>query len=134
MENEIVIDGKNAIMGRLASYAAKQSLLGKKIVILNANEVVILGRRKEIMERYKRKFNLGGSSLKGPKVGKSPESLLKRTIRGMMPHKEGRGREMFMKVRCYDEVPEEYKDVKKIHAGKEKRGKFITLKQLFEVI
>ena len=29
--NEIVIDGTNALLGRLASYAAKQAILGRKV-------------------------------------------------------------------------------------------------------
>ncbi|HLD98513.1 MAG TPA: 50S ribosomal protein L13 [Candidatus Nanoarchaeia archaeon] len=134
MEKEIVIDGKNATMGRLASYAAKQTLLGKKVIIVNSNEVVIIGNEKDIISKYQRKYSLGGSSLKGPKVAKSPERLLKRTVRGMLPHKKGRGRMVFREVICYNETPEEYKEVKKIHAGKEKRGKYITLKHLFKVI
>ncbi|MEK6890951.1 MAG: 50S ribosomal protein L13 [Nanoarchaeota archaeon] len=134
MEKEIVIDGKHATMGRLASYAAKQALIGYKVVIVNSEEVVIIGNKKEIINRYHVKFKRGGSSLKGPKIEKNPERLLKRTIRGMLSHKQGRGADAFDRVRCYNTTPKEYQESKKIHAGKEKTGKFITLKQLFEVI
>jgi large subunit ribosomal protein L13 len=134
MENELIIDGANATMGRLASYAAKQSLMGKKIIIVNADEVVIIGNRKDISEKYKRKFAMGGAGLKGPKIHRSPEKILKRSIRGMLSHKEGRGREAIQRVMCYNQTPDKYKDVKKIHAGKEKKGKFITLNELVKMI
>lgn len=134
MENKIIIDGKNATMGRLASYCAKQALLGKEIVIVNSEEVVIIGNKKDIINKYKQRYSLGGASLKGPKIGKSPEKLLKRVIRGMLSHKQGRGSNALDKIRCYNKTPNEYLEVKKVHAGKEKKGKYISLKQLFEVI
>jgi large subunit ribosomal protein L13 len=134
MENKIVIDGKNATLGRLASYSAKQALIGKKVVIVNANEVIIIGRSQDILEKYKKLIKIGGSSLKGPKIIRTPERILKRTIRGMVPHKQGRGSEAMENIRCYNETPEEYKEIKKINAGKETHGKFITLKELVQKI
>ena len=41
-----IIDGKGAILGRLASYAAKQALKGEEIVVLNCEEVIITGNKK----------------------------------------------------------------------------------------
>lgn len=131
---EKVIDGKNATLGRLSSYAAKQSLLGKKIVIINANEVVIVGDKKNISAKYKDMIQKGGHSLKGPKIIRTPERILKRTIRGMLSHKQTRGSGALDRIRCYNQVPEKYKESKKIVAGKEKRGKFITLKELVSLI
>jgi len=130
MISEIIIDGKNAVMGRLASYSAKQAMLGKKIAILNCDEVIIIGHKKEILARYLRKVQMGGSSLKGPKIIRTPERILKRTIRGMLSHKQGRGQDAMDKIRCYNKVPKEYEESKKVSAGREKHGKFITLKQL----
>ena len=134
MENKIIIDGTNATLGRLASYAAKQALLGKEIIIVNAGNVVIVGRKEDIVSKHKEMIKKGGSSQKGPIIIRNPERILKRTIRGMLPHKQDRGRKALNKIMCYNEVPEEYKGIKKIVAGKEKRGKFITLNQLVELI
>ncbi len=126
----IVIDGKNATLGRLASYSAKRALLGREVVIVNANEIIITGRKKDILEKYKSLIKKGGSSLKGPKIVRTPERMMKRTIRGMLSHKQTRGNDALKRIRCYNEVPEEYKDVKKIKAGKEKMTKLMTLKEL----
>ena len=130
MESEIIIDGKNAVMGRLASYSAKQAMLGKKISIVNCDEVIVLGNKKDVVSRYLIKIKKGGSSLKGPKIIRTPERILKRTIRGMVPHKQQRGKEAINKIRCYNQVPKELEETKKVSAGREKHGKFMTLKQL----
>jgi len=129
-KNEIIIDATNAIMGRLASYAAKQALLGKRIIIINCDNVIILGRGKEIIKKYKTKIKKGGDSQKGPKISRTSEKILKRTIRGMLSHKQKRGKEALRRIICYNKTPSKYEKVKKIIAGKEKKGRFITLKQL----
>ena len=130
----MIINAENLILGRLASYAAKQALMGKEIVIINANDVVIIGNRNNILEKYVIIVKKGGSSLKGPKISRTPERLLKRTIRGMLPHKKGRGEDAVDKIKCYNETPEEFKNSKKIIAGKIKTGKFMKLSELVSLI
>jgi len=130
-KNEIIIDGENNIMGRLASYSAKQSMLGKNIIILNCDKVIVIGNKKDIIAKYLRLFKLGGSSLKGPKIIRTPERILKRVIRGMLSHKQSRGRESLKRIRCYNDIPEKYKESEKISIFKnEKYQKYITLKEL----
>lgn len=131
---EVLIDGKNAVMGRLASYIAKQALLGKDVIIINSNEVIITGRKEDIFRKYSELIKKGGSSQKGPKISRTPERILKRVVRGMVSHKQGRGLDALKKVKCYNEMPEQYKDSKKIVAGKEKHGKYITLKELCRLL
>jgi len=130
MEKEIIIDGENAILGRLASYTSKELLKGKEIIIINADKVIITGRKEEIVEKYLKLMKKGGSSLKGPRIIRSSERILKRVIRGMLPHKKGRGSDALKRVRCYNDIPEEYKEKKKIKSGKVKTTRFITLKEL----
>ncbi len=131
---KIIIDGSNATLGRLASYAAKQSLSGKEIVIVNSNDVVIIGNKKNILEKYIILVKKGGSSLKGPKISRTPERILKRTIRGMLPHKKGRGEDAMDSIICYNGTPEEFKNSKKIVGGKVKTGKFMKLSELASLI
>ena len=126
-----IIDGKNAVLGRLASYAAKEALKGEEIVIVNCDRVIITGNKKYIKERFEVKRQRVGSSQKGPKHARSSEKVVKRTIRGMLPnYREGRGRIAFKKVKCYNKVPKEFEDKKKIVGGKEKRTKFIRLEKI----
>ena len=93
-----VIDGKNAVLGRLASYAAKEALRGEEIVVLNCKEIIITGSKKNIQKNFKAKRGRFGHSQKGPKHSRNSEKIVKRTIRGMLPdHRKGRGKEVFKK-------------------------------------
>lgn len=132
--NEVIIDATNATLGRLASYVAKQALLGKKMVIVNCDNVVIVGNSRSIIKEYQFMRKLGGSSLAGPFFPKHPERIVKRTIRGMLSHRQMRGKDALRRVMCYNDTPEEYKDSKKILAGKEKKRKTIKLKDLSKEI
>ena len=121
-----IIDGKNAILGRLASYAAKESLKGEEIVILNCEQVIITGNKKNIRENFERKKKRIGSGQKGPKHSILAEKIVKRAIRGMLPnYREGRGKVAWRKIKCYVGIPEEFQDAKKIVGGKEKKSKFV---------
>jgi large subunit ribosomal protein L13 len=124
MREKIVIDGENAILGRLASYIAKQLLLGKKVIVVNSEKVVISGNRKNIIENYLERRNF--HRVRFPS---QPEQILKRTIRGMLSYKMGRGEEAFKNIRCYKGVPEEFEKEKKIKSGKEK-GDLMSLGEL----
>lgn len=127
---QIVIDGSGALLGRLASYAAKQALRGNEIVIVNCKEIVISGESRSIIEGYRNKRSRGGYSQKGPYFPKVAERIVKRTIRGMLPYTQARGLNAFKKIRCYNETPEEYKEVKKVKSGKEKNIRTMQLSEL----
>jgi ribosomal protein L13 len=46
MADVVIIDGKGHLLGRLASIVSKQLLLGKKIVVVRTEEILISGSRK----------------------------------------------------------------------------------------
>jgi ribosomal protein uL13 len=126
-----VIEGKNATLGRLSSYVAKQALKGEEIAVVNCNDIIITGTRKNIEETFKEKRSRVGSSQKGPKIHRSSEKIVKRTIRGMLPnHRFGRGRIAFKKIKCYNKLPKEFEEIKLVTIGKAKKGKFVTVKDL----
>ena len=62
-----VIDGKDAVMGRLASYVTKQALIGEDIVILNCEQVIITGSRASIKADFDEKRTRIGSGQMGSK-------------------------------------------------------------------
>jgi len=126
-----IIDGKNAVLGRLASYAAKELLKGEEIVIVNCGGVIITGNRKNIKKEFQEKRSKVGSGQKGPKHHRLSYKIVKRTIRGMLPNfREGRGREAYKKLRCYSDVPKEFEESKKIVSGKEKKTKFVEIREI----
>jgi len=119
-----IVDGTGAVMGRLASYIAKQALQGEEFAVVNCDKVIITGSKKNIESEFFERRNRYGSSQKGPKLSKTSEKMVKRTIRGMLPnHREGRGRVAWKKIKCYTGVPKEFEGQKMIKAGKEKRSK-----------
>ncbi len=126
-----IIDGKHAVLGRLASYVAKEALKGEEIVILNSEQIIITGNKKNIEKEFREKRGRVGTAQKGPKVSRSSYMMVKRTIRGMLPnHRTGRGKQAFERIKCYVGIPKEFQDSKKIVGGKEKKNKFITVKDI----
>ncbi|RZN40586.1 MAG: 50S ribosomal protein L13 [Methanophagales archaeon ANME-1-THS] len=109
-----VIDGDGLILGRLASTVAKRLLTEKdrEIVIVNAEGVVISGSKEQLFKEYKRRRDRG-SPEQGPYYPKMPDRIVKRTIRGMLPYKQAKGREAFSRLKVYLGVPEEYKTVER---------------------
>ena len=126
-----VIDGKGAVLGRLASYAAKESLKGEEIVIVNCESVIITGNKKNIREDFEKKKRRVGSGQKGPKVSRREDMIVKRAIRGMLPnHRSGRGKIAFGRIKCYIGIPKEFQETKKIVGGKKVNSKFIPIKEI----
>lgn len=128
-----IIDGKNAVLGRIASYVAKESLKGEEMVILNCDQIIITGNKKRIKKDFEIKRGRVGSGQKGPKHSRTSEKIVKRTIRGMLPdHRKGRGKQAFRRVKCYVGIPKEFQDSKKIVAGKGTKTKFIQVKNILK--
>ena len=130
---KMIIDASNGIFGRLCGFAAKKALQGNEIIIVNSENAIITGNKKNIIEKYQILRKKGGTSLKGPKYSKIPYMMLKRGIRGMLPnHRRGQGKLAFSRTRCYSKIPTEFEGQKMIKAGHSKPKKFITLKELSE--
>jgi large subunit ribosomal protein L13 len=126
-----VIDGKNAVMGRLASYSVKEALKGEEIAIVNCEQIIITGNREFIEEDMQKRREMIGSGQKGPHISRTSEKIVKRAIRGMLPdHREGRGRDAFKRIKCYVGIPPEFKDSKKISFNNEDKLKYIKVKDL----
>ena len=107
----IIIDASSLIVGRLATYAAKQALLGNQVRIINSEKAIISGRKENTFDDYLTRRAMG-THAKGPFIHRGPERLLRRVVRGMLPYKKPRGKEAFGRVLCYVGIPEEFKDKK----------------------
>ncbi len=127
---KLVIDADGGALGRIASYVAKQALLGKEVVVVNCSKIIITGNKPDILQNYKQLRGRGGWALNGPYFPKTPERIMKRTIRGMLPWKNERGVLAFKRVKCYNEVPAEFEEVKKINMKKEVKAKAMSLTAL----
>jgi len=113
-----VIDGEGLILGRLASAVAKKLLTepDTEIVIVNAERVVISGSKERTFKDYKAKKDRG-SKEQGPFYPKMPDRIVKRTIRGMLPYKRGKGRDAFARLKVYLSIPDEYEAAERGHVA-----------------
>jgi len=103
----MIIDASDSIIGRLATYIAKQALLGNKIDVVNSEKAVITGTKKEVIAKYKRKRTMGETKT-GPFFPKQPDRILKRIIRGMLPYKQEKGRKAFKNIKCFKGIPKAF--------------------------
>lgn len=101
-----VLDADGHIVGRLASHVAKRLLQGEVVTIVNAEKALVSGRRRQVLDAY-REARTRGSPAKGPFFPRPPDRILKRTVRGMLPRKKGRGREAMGRLRVHLGTPPE---------------------------
>ena len=96
---DVVVDAGDCILGRVASNVAERALDGETVAVVNAERAVITGSREDVIETFRERRRVGSD--RGPAYPKRPDGIVKRSIRGMVPHKQTRGREAFENVRVY---------------------------------
>ncbi len=134
----IVINAEDMILGKLASYVAKELLKQENIVILNAEKIIITGNRTDILGKYltRRSIKPKQNPYHRPKWPRVPNLLVRRVIRGMLPYSSSRGREAYKRLRVELGTPEKYMDKisdKNYDKLKSKTlKKFITMDKLCE--
>lgn len=137
MSQMIIIDGKDMIVGRLATFAAKELLKGNQVVIVNAEKAVITGRRESIFEEWDawmRTRNLANPR-KGPFHHRYPEDILRRAVRGMLPYHKAKGRKAYRRLKVYRGIPDELSGkemvrVEEADAQGLKTSRYIKLEEL----
>jgi large subunit ribosomal protein L13 len=134
IENQIIIDASDTILGRFCTFAAKQALLGKNVVVVNCSKAIVSGKRSNIIAEYHKARARGGTSLKGPHYPKSPERIVKRAIRGMLSFPKGRAISALKRVICYNDVPYQYESSEKINMAKKQIVKTMTLLEICKEI
>jgi len=128
-----VYDAEDKILGRLASHVASDILDGEEVKVVNAEKVFIVGNKKKILENYKEK-RARGKQMNGPYFPRRPEKIFRRTVRGMIPHQEPRGRKAFKRLRAYIGTPSELENEEIINPDvKDSTGKLgLTLEEISE--
>lgn len=126
-----IIDGKGSVLGRLASFVAKEALKGEEISVLNCKEIIITGNRKFIEEKQLERRGRVGSGQQGPKISRMPHMIVKRAIRGMIPnYRRGRGKEALKKIKCYSGFPKEFEGKEIVGMNKKFKGKHIMVGEI----
>lgn len=109
----MIIDGKDSVLGRVATYAAKAALEGESVVVVNANDLVIIGEKNDVVKKYRERLEIGTMS-KGPFFPRDVKGIVKRAIRGMLRRKSSHGRDALRRVKVFEGMPGEYKDKEKL--------------------
>lgn len=102
------IDASGLILGRMSTHVAKALLLGEEVVIVNAEQAIITGSPTSILDDYRQR-RARGKIRKGPYYPRTPDRILKRTVRGMLPHQTPKTREALKRLKVYIGVPKELK-------------------------
>ena len=107
----MIIDGEGLVLGRLASKVSKKLLEGESITVLNAEKILISGTIEWAYIKYKQRIDRASISnprTMGPKYPRRPDDIFRRTVRGMIPYKQSKGREAFKTLKVYVGVPNEF--------------------------
>merc|ERR1712188_74702 len=115
-EKTVVIDARGHLLGRLASFVAKEALLGQKIMVVRCEELVISGShiRNKLKLLMKRNKRMNTNPRRGPFHHKCPADMFLRVVRGMLPHVWYRGSAAFQRVKAVEGVPEPFDTIKKM--------------------
>jgi len=126
-----IIDGTNAVLGRLGSVVAQRIMDGEEIVVINAEKIVVTGERDMIFADYKARVDRGDTTKrKGPFYPRRADLLFKRSVRGMIPWTSTSGREAYRRLHVFVGVPKQFADAeteKVEDAMKKISGKYTTL-------
>lgn len=129
-ENIIIIDGSFVPFGRLGAFAAKKALKGNKIVVINTEKIIIIGRPKLIIEKYAQKRRLGKGNPRKPIFYRDVIPMFKRSIRGMVGFKKTTGQEALKRIMCYIGVPKEFEGKETIKLEQKFPLNYLTLDEI----
>ncbi|MEM3695091.1 MAG: 50S ribosomal protein L13 [Candidatus Bathyarchaeia archaeon] len=104
-----VINADGLILGRMASIIAKRLLAGEEIVIVNAEKAVISGKKQSKVREAREFLEVGGPKA-GPFHYKRPDRIVRRTVRGMLPYKQPKGKQAYKRLKVFIGVPAEFKN------------------------
>ncbi|MEM3874395.1 MAG: 50S ribosomal protein L13 [Candidatus Bathyarchaeia archaeon] len=104
-----VINADGLILGRMASVIAKRLLKGEKIAVVNAEKAIISGKKKSKVKEAKEFLEVGHPG-KGPMHPRRPDRILRRTVRGMLPYKQPKGKQAYKRLRVFIGIPDELKN------------------------
>jgi len=132
-----LINADGLILGRMASKVAKKLLNGEKVIIVNAEKAVISGKKKSKVAEAK-EFLEVGAPMRGPFHYRRPDRMVRKTVRGMLPFKQPKGKTALKKLKVFISVPEDFKDqqiitLKEAQAAKLK-GPYFTPAELAKEI
>jgi len=132
-KTSVVINGEGLILGRMCSKVAKRLLNGEEVIVVNAEKVVLSGKKKSKVAEAKQFLEVGAPE-RGPFHSRRPDRIVRKTVRGMVPWKQAKGKSAYKRLKVYLGVPAELKGqdmetIEEVSASKLK-GPHFTLGEL----
>jgi len=129
----ILVNAEGLIVGRMGSKVAKLLLNGQEVIILNAEKAVFSGKRKsKVAEAHL--FLEVGAPERGPFHYRRPDRFLRKTLRGMVPFRQPRGKNAYKRLKVFMGIPSEFKGKEMITfeeaSSANLRGPSLTLGEL----
>ena len=106
---DTLVNADGLILGRMASVVAKKLLNGEKVIIVNAEKSVLSGKKKSKVAEAKQFLEVGAPK-RGPFHYRRPDRITRKTVRGMLPIKQPKGKTAFKRLKVFMGVPEDLKD------------------------
>ena len=108
-----LVNAEGLIVGRMCSKVAKRLLNGEEVIILNAEKAVFSGKRKSKVAEAKQFLEVGAPE-RGPFHYRRPDKYLRKTVRGMLPFKQPKGKSAYKRLKVFMGIPRELKGLEMI--------------------
>ena len=132
-KHPVLVNADGLILGRMASKVAKHLLNGEEVTVLNAEKAILSGKRKSKVAEAKEFLEVGAPE-RGPFHYRRPDKIVRKTIRGMVPFKQPKGKNAFKKLKVFMGIPKDFKDLQLVTFDEAKaaklKGPHMTLAEL----
>jgi large subunit ribosomal protein L13 len=106
-----IVNADGLIVGRMATYVAKRLLKGEEIIIVNAEKAILSGKKSGKLSDAKEFLGVGAPG-RGPFHYRRPDRLVRKSVKGMLPIKQPKGKQAYKRLKVYMGVPKDFKDQK----------------------
>lgn len=137
VRKEIIIDADGAILGRLASRIAQLLKEGYEVYVVNAEKAVVSGEKQRVIEGYKIWLSLRtlrNPEKSSPKRPRNPVSIVKYTVRGMLPKNFSKGRVRLSKLKVFVGVPKELEGKEMVKLPTRRSRRVVTVAEIAKTL
>lgn len=115
-EKEIIIDGRNHLLGRLASIVAKELLNGQRVVVVRCEQILRSGSlfRNKLKRQEQMHHRCNTNPRRTATHWRAPSRIFWKVLRGMVPHKTSRGAAAMGRLKVFEGIPFPYDQKKRM--------------------
>ena len=112
----MVVDCKGHLLGRLASFVAKELLNGQRVVCVRTEDINVSGSlfRNQLLFRKYLQHKGSSNPARGPFHYRAPSRMLWKAIRGMLPKEKQRSNIAFERLKVFEGIPHPFDKMKRM--------------------